>query len=210
MNQDIEQQARKEAEEYCERVHPYAVSFGLKETIITCHAEALISERSKPIATCEPIYGDYGGINGYSCSSCGAPIGPPEFSRYCGNCARKVLWPEGANYQTHPPKPSLMVGFSEEEVRLIADEVAEDCGVDDETEYGAYTWKCMLECAMKVHEAHAANTRAVSIDRLVEAVKEWIKASVDGSPIDDDEWKQDEWLKAEADLRERLMKINKQ
>ena len=183
---DIEQQARKEAEEYCERVHPYAVSFGLKETIITCHAEALISERSKPTATCEPIYGDYGGINRYSCSNCGAPIGPPEFSRYCGNCARKVLWPEGANYQTHPPKPSLMVGFSEE-----AD------GWRYKTPHG---WVVTKTKTSSDSQPLFANTRAVSIDRIMEEIADVLEVhglGVEGNAN----------AVLHADLRERLMKI---
>lgn len=142
------------------------------------------------------------------------PLGADSGYAYMDKWARDHIKSLRVGYAaaliTERSRPSLMVGFSEEDVRLIADGVAEDCGVDDETEDGAYTWKCMLECAMKVHEAHAANTRAVSIDKIMEAVKGWIKDDVGGSPIDDDEWKQDEWLKAEADLRQRLEKLTQQ
>lgn len=106
-----EQQARREAEE--KYPSAYSGSVMLSQRAIhrieefeerndirrEAYAAALISERSKPSPTCEPICGDHGGINGCSCSNCSTPIGPPEFSRYCGNCGRKVIWPEGANYR---------------------------------------------------------------------------------------------------------------
>lgn len=106
MTKDIEQQARKEAEEkylFPDDDHPSQdEDYTVTDIVLAerdAYAAALISERSKPSATCEPICGDHGGIEGCSCSNCSTPIGPHEFSRYCGNCGRKVIWPEGANYR---------------------------------------------------------------------------------------------------------------
>ena len=165
---ELEQQARKEAEEwYPERRYvtfdndgEWTAYRSHRRTSVEAYAAALVSERSKP-------------------SSAEVDLGLTRIQvdalklRLKG--CEEALEQRDSTIAELRSKPSLMVGFSEEEIdpRMIADEIAEDNGVDDETTEGAWAWRCMLEAAKAVHAAHIANTRAVSIDKLVEVVKEW-------------------------------------
>lgn len=102
-------------------------------------------------------------------------------------------------------KPSILVGFSEEGIdpRMIADEIAEDNGVDDETTEGAWAWRCMLEAAKAVHAAHIANTRAVSIDQIMDKVASWESTWAMDPPAETPEALRGMW----NDLRQRLENI---
>ena len=70
------------------------------EILLDCIAQAEAQEQE-----CEAMCGDYGGIEGCSCSECSAPLGPIELCAYCNGCGRRVKWPlaDGAEYR----EPSL-------------------------------------------------------------------------------------------------------
>lgn len=67
-----------------------------------CIAQAEALEAREPVAECEAMCGDHGGIEGCSCSECSTPLGPRELCAYCNGCGRRVKWPmaDGTEYRT--------------------------------------------------------------------------------------------------------------
>lgn len=93
-------------------------------------------------------------------------------------------------------KPSLMVGFSEEEMHyLFMGWLAENHEANETKDESDLMRDAFLAAL------HYANTRAVSIDRLVEAVREWL--THDGREPDNPR----QQPMPMSDLRERLMKM---
>ena len=91
-----------------ERLRSFALGLGNKIRsqkrdelmAIIMQAEAL--EAREPVAECEAMCRDHGGIEGCSCSECSTPLGPRELCAYCNGCGRRVKWPmaDGTEYRT--------------------------------------------------------------------------------------------------------------
>jgi len=90
-----------------ERLRSFALGLGNKIRsqkrdelmAIIMQAEAL--EAREPVAECEAMCRDHGGIEGCSCSECSTPLGPRELCAYCNGCGRRVKWPmaDGTEYR---------------------------------------------------------------------------------------------------------------
>ena len=81
---------------------------------------------------CEAMCGDYGGIEGCSCSECSTPLGPRELCAYCNGCGRRVKWPmaDGTEYRA-PVKEAQAGELSDEFVKARAMEIYPPDEVND-------------------------------------------------------------------------------
>lgn len=179
----LEKQARKEAEDRYPPDNHTAVTVRparslLQHARMEAYAAALVSERSKHRRDIEEL--------GF------ARIRIDALNAQLKGC-EEALAQRDAN-------PSIMVGFSEEEITRYSQKQP----VGEWSRKEVYARAVGIEMGLRI-----ANTRAVSIDKIMDVVQEWVDEKLDDGEASGLHYisGHPKWEAVFADLRERLTKL---